>query len=166
MRPVLWLAYQVLRVWWYVARPHHDGAVIAIWFEGRVIMVWHSYRDALSVPGGGLHGGESALDAAIRETREEIGISLDPRAVSLAMETTERWEFRYDHVRIFETTLDAAPMLKPDGREVVAARLMDPRSALSQKLPPFLRRYLEQKAPNFAPLRLDDGARAGAAGKD
>jgi len=155
LRRALWLAYRVLRLWWYLARPHHHGAVIAIWFEGRILMVWHSYRDALSVPGGGIRSGEAAIDAVIRETREEVGISLDPQAVSLAAEVTERWEYRRDHVRIFETSLRAAPVVRPDGREVIAARFMDPPAALSHKLPPFLRDYLEQK--------LSERRRAGAA---
>ena len=42
------LAYRVgfraARLWWRVRRPAHDGAVVAVWVDGRVLAVQQSYR--------------------------------------------------------------------------------------------------------------------------
>ena len=53
------------------------------------------------------------------------------------------WDFRHDHVRIFALHLREPPALRIDGREIVAARFVDPASLLArQDLPPFIRIYL------------------------
>ena len=74
IRAALWTAYRLLRVWWFIRRPQHDGAVIAIWLDGRILMVRHSYRSRLGWPGGGIKAGEQQLDAACRELHEELGL--------------------------------------------------------------------------------------------
>ncbi|MGH7224061.1 MAG: NUDIX domain-containing protein, partial [Gemmataceae bacterium] len=73
MRIALWIAYRLLRVWWLIRRPRHDGSVIAVWFDDRVLMVRHSYRHRLGWPGGGIKAGERAVEAAARELNEELG---------------------------------------------------------------------------------------------
>jgi 8-oxo-dGTP pyrophosphatase MutT (NUDIX family) len=142
MRVALWIAYRLLRLWWFVRRPHHDGAVIAIWFDGRVLMVRHSYRNRLSWPGGGIKTGEQAVDAAIRELDEELGFRVPRESLIFCGDVMERWEKRYDHARIFELRLAAEPILRPDGREVVAAAFMTPADALRCPLIPFVASYL------------------------
>jgi len=56
-----------------VARPHSHGALVAIWWEERLLLVQSSYRDTLSLPGGGLEAEETALQAAVRELAEGTG---------------------------------------------------------------------------------------------
>lgn len=142
MRTALWLAYRLLRVWWFVRRPHHDGAVIAVWLGGRVLMLRHSYRRRLGWPGGGIEAGERAVDAAVRELDEELGLCVPGESLMFRGEVMERWERRYDHARIFELRLTAAPALHLDGREVVAAEFMTPADALHHPLIPFIATYL------------------------
>jgi hypothetical protein len=56
------------------------------------------------------------------------------------------WDFRRDHVRIFELHLTADPRLRIDGREIVAARFVEPESLLAVKgIPPFIRDYLASR---------------------
>ena len=76
-RDRLWrIAYQVgfraARLWWRLRRPGHDGAVVAIWQGGRVLVVQQSYRRNLSWPGGGIRRGEEPREATRRELREEL----------------------------------------------------------------------------------------------
>ena len=52
------------------------------------------------------------------------------------------WNYRRDHVRIFELVLPAAPVLRPDRREVSAALFLSPDELLAVPLPPFVRDYL------------------------
>lgn len=144
VRFVLWTAYRLLRVWWFIRRPRHDGAVIAIWLGGRILMVRHSYRNRLSWPGGGIKSAEQPVDAARRELGEELGLLVSRESLAFHSDAMERWEKRYDHVRIFELHLMVEPALHPDGREVVAARFMTPADALRQPLTPFVAGYLRK----------------------
>jgi len=142
VRIALWTAYRILRVWWFIRRSRHDGAVVAVWLDSRILMVRHSYRDRLSWPGGGVKSGEQPVDAAIRELDEELGLRVRREALVFHGSVMERWEKRYDHARIFELPLAAEPALRPDGREVIAAQFMTPADALRQKLIPFVAGYL------------------------
>jgi 8-oxo-dGTP pyrophosphatase MutT (NUDIX family) len=144
-RAALWCAYRVFRAWWFIARPQHHGAVIAVWLDGRILMIRHSYRGRLSWPGGGVKQGEDPAEAAIRELREEMGFETSREDLVFAARILERWEYRYDHVSIFELKLTAPPALALDGREVIGAAFMNPEDALAEPLVPFVESYLRQK---------------------
>jgi 8-oxo-dGTP diphosphatase len=144
MRRLMWLGYKVVRLWWFVRRPHHDGAVVAVWHDGRILLLRHSYRRLFGWPGGGVRRGEAPKAAALRELREELGWSVDPESLSLAVDYVLFWEYRRDHVWIFETVVEQLPMLTLDNREVVDAVFMAPDAALLQPIPPFIRMYLER----------------------
>lgn len=136
------LGFRALRLWWFVRRPEHRGTMVAVWHEGRVLMLRQSYRRMLVFPGGGLGRGESPRAGASRELAEEVGIVVAPEALSLAREMTALWDWRRDHVAIFELHLAARPALRIDRREIVAADFMTPATALAAELPPFERAYL------------------------
>lgn len=57
--------------------------------EDKVLMVCqhHEDKDIWMVPGGGIEAGESSIDAAIRETKEETG--LDVEVVGMAWHVEE-----------------------------------------------------------------------------
>ena len=141
------LAYRVgfraARLWWRLRRPDHDGAVVAIWLGGRILAVQQSYRANPSWPGGGIRRGEEPREAARRELREELGLEVAPDDLVLAREMVVEWDFRREHVRVFELRLHEEPSLRIDNREVVAARFVEPRALLAEAvLPPFIRAYL------------------------
>lgn len=145
------VAYQGARIYWRIARPSNRGALVTIWHQGRVLLVQNSYVSYRSLPGGYVRSGESPLDAAVRELKEEI--SLDVRADELkpALDHTHVWEGRNDHVVIFRLDVDVAPMVQVDNREVVSAKWFSPEEALAENLFPPLRRLVEaeaQKGPN------------------
>lgn len=56
----------------------HDDALLLI--EGSESKDWAGRLDA---PGGGIEPGETILDAAVRELREETGLQLPPSALQL-----------------------------------------------------------------------------------
>jgi 8-oxo-dGTP pyrophosphatase MutT (NUDIX family) len=141
------LGFPVMRLWWRLRRPAHDGAVVAVWHAGRVLAVRQSYRRNPSFPGGGLRRGEDPREAARRELAEELGLAVAAEDLVPAREIVVEWDFRRDHVRVFELRLDAAPAIRLDNREIVAARFVAPEALLRREdLPPFVRAYLEDLA--------------------
>jgi 8-oxo-dGTP diphosphatase len=137
------LAHRLMRLWWFLRRPPYDGALVAVWHQGRILLIRHSYRDLLGLPGGGMGRGEAPEAAARRELLEEVGLRPGDGRLVLAAEMTLYWEWRYDHVRVFATELDAVPALALDNREIVAAGFVAPADALRLPLSPPTRAYLE-----------------------
>jgi 8-oxo-dGTP diphosphatase len=143
------LGFRAARLWWRVRRPDHDGAVVAIWLDdGRILAVQQSYRSNPSWPGGGIRRGEAPREAARRELREELGLDVRPDDLVLAREMVVEWDYRREHVRVFELRLHGEPVLRIDNREIVAARFVEPRALLAEAvLPPFIRAYLGGARP-------------------
>jgi 8-oxo-dGTP pyrophosphatase MutT (NUDIX family) len=140
------VGFRLARVWWRLRRPDHDGAMVAVWVDGRVLAVQQSYRTNPSWPGGGIRRGEEPREAARRELREELGLEVAPDDLVLAREMVVDWDYRREHVRIFELRLDAEPVLRIDNREIVAARFVDPQALLAERdLPPFIRAHLAER---------------------
>jgi 8-oxo-dGTP pyrophosphatase MutT (NUDIX family) len=71
------LAHRVLRVYWLIARPEHDGVKCVITDGDRVLLVQHTYGPReWDLPGGGMKRGEPAQIAAAREMHEELGLEV------------------------------------------------------------------------------------------
>jgi 8-oxo-dGTP pyrophosphatase MutT (NUDIX family) len=140
------LGYLLLWLWWGLRRPDHQGAVVAVWLDGHVLMLRPSYRRSFDFPGGSIDRGETPLAAACRELREEVGIAAPAEALTFARQVVVWRDNRRDHVSIFELRLAAAPVLRLDGREIVDAAFMRPEAALALPVSPFVRAYLERPA--------------------
>jgi 8-oxo-dGTP pyrophosphatase MutT (NUDIX family) len=90
------IGFRAMRLWWFIRRPHHEGALVAVWHEGRVLMVRQSYRPTWTFPGGRVEAGENARAAACRELAEELGLrsnrtgsaSRTPRGTTGSIATT------------------------------------------------------------------------------
>lgn len=66
---------------YYARLPHHlvGAGVVLRDGDGRVLLVQPTYRsDTWEIPGGALEHGEYPWEAAVREVREEIGLTLHP----------------------------------------------------------------------------------------
>ena len=104
-RAAYWLGFRILRGWWYLRRPDHRGALVAIWVRNRILMLRLSYRHDLNLPGGGIMRGETPEQTALRELKEEVGLTLDPSLLRIAWRQQSFWDYRQDHVTIFEVEL-------------------------------------------------------------
>jgi 8-oxo-dGTP pyrophosphatase MutT (NUDIX family) len=138
------LAYRLMRTYWRVKHPVTHGALVAIWNQGEVLLVRNSYVPYYSAPGGYVRRHEEARTAAVRELREEVGIQVAPEQLTLALEVTHAWEYKQDHVQIFELSIGERPRVRVDHREVVEAAWFSRERALSLNVFPPLKSVIER----------------------
>ena len=71
------LLYPLLWLYWRVFRPEVLGVRCLVECEGRVLLIRNPYGPMKwELPGGGVKRGERPEEAASREVREEVGVSL------------------------------------------------------------------------------------------
>ncbi|WP_302182636.1 NUDIX hydrolase [Paraconexibacter antarcticus] len=102
-------AFQVMRVWWFVVRPHTHGVKLVVWAGDEVLFVRHTYgnRRTWELPGGGRHRGESPEAAATREAREELGLVLERWA---GIGVIEDRQHATAHLTCLATRYDGTPL--------------------------------------------------------
>lgn len=145
-RLALICAYHLVCITWFFRRPTLHGVYVALWHRGRILLIWNSYKSQASLPGGGIGRSESALDAALRELREEAGVALPAAALREVAEYTHFTAYHWEHARFFEAELESEPTVEIDRREVVAARFATPEEALTLPLGLLVKRYLVERS--------------------
>jgi 8-oxo-dGTP pyrophosphatase MutT (NUDIX family) len=89
-------AHKALALNWFFRRPKTFGAhAVALTPEGRLVLVKLRYAPGWRLPGGGRKKSEPPCDAALRELREEIGMTFHGPA-TLAGELQESVDFKRD----------------------------------------------------------------------
>lgn len=149
------IGFPLARIWWFVSRPEHSGALVAIWVGDRILAVRQSYRPTLCLPGGGIHKGERPTEAATREIREELGLEINSNDLKLSVEYKGWSDFRRSHLSVFEIFLLREPILKLDNREILEAKFWDVNSLLAMKLDPLISTYIWARSRcGSAPLQV------------
>ncbi len=121
--PFLWLAYRLYVGWLKLKGQPLRSAAVAVWHDGKILKVRHSYRRGWSLPGGAVRRGEDPRLAACREVREEVGLNIQPD--DLIPITDERLGSRRYH--LYECRLAERPQIKANSWEIVEARFLNPR---------------------------------------
>ncbi len=149
-KPVDWayqmvyrVAYPIAGFWWRLHR-RHNGVAVAVWLGETVLGVRHSYKPGLRLPGGGVGPREAHHQAAVRELREEVGLSLDAAKLRLIASTRTQC----GPVYLYETQIEAMPELTIDRREIIEARFVPPLSLYQLQ---HRTRVLGYGAPGFFP---------------
>jgi 8-oxo-dGTP pyrophosphatase MutT (NUDIX family) len=102
--------------------------------EGRFAVVHSPRRDAWGSPGGWCEPGESAVQAAVREVREETGLLLRPGDLEVCAyerfevdgEVHGRWPSGRSYLQVFRTRLaDAGPALTAGEDDVDGLQWVD-----------------------------------------
>lgn len=89
-----------------------------------VVRPWMS-NGKWSLPGGGVHGGEDPLLAAVRETKEETGLALAKSKLQHIRTYTPSESPLTCGYHLFTTSLPSKVTLRP-GREIIEARWVSP----------------------------------------
>ena len=110
-------------------------------------MIRNSYRSSYALPAGGVRRGEEPAHAALRELKEEVGITATPEVLRFVGDIFTTFEFKRDRCSFFEIELDVRPKVTVDGREVVWAGFLTPAEALERGLVPPAREYLQRRRP-------------------
>jgi len=113
------VAYQVLRVYWYLVRPDTYSVKCLLLAEDEVLLVRHTYGDRSRwwLPGGRIKRGEAPSAAARRELCEELGIGPPLRAIATWFERKRATTTYY----CFEAEV-AAANLRVNAGEIAEAR--------------------------------------------
>jgi len=137
------LAHAARCSWWAVRRPSARGAAVAVWSEGRLLVVETSYRPGLiDLPGGAVARGERPIAAALRELAEETGIEAPETALEPPVALAFTFERRRIESEVFAWRPSRRPAVRVDGREVIRAAWLAPEEALRRPSVPGLAHYL------------------------
>lgn len=96
LRVALTAIQKLRKGWWFVRRPRTFGAhAVALTAAGNVVLVKLRYASGWRVPGGGRPADEPPVEAALRELREEIGMTAHGEA-RLARDFAEATDCKRD----------------------------------------------------------------------
>ncbi len=144
LRLLLTAVHSLLKAGWFVRRPATQGAhAIALTPDNRIVLVKLRYAPGWRLPGGGRSENESAAQAALRELREEIGLTShgDARPVADIDETVD---FKRDsNSLILVRDVQYVPRWSWEVEQVCEARL----DALPPDLAPSSARWIESARP-------------------
>lgn len=121
-----------MRIWWWLRRSSHEGALVATYVGDKVLLLRASYRRSWNFPGGGIQRAEAPEQAARREFQEETGLLVPTLKPDGMIEGF--WDSRRDKVYFFELRLERLPALRIDHREIVEARLVSLAELNAMKL--------------------------------
>jgi 8-oxo-dGTP pyrophosphatase MutT (NUDIX family) len=122
---IKWIFYQVARKlihepWVRITRGKTLGARVAVFDDqNQIFLVRHTYSKGWILPGGGVDAGETLVQAALREMREEGGL-IGEAPVLHGIFSNEPI-FRGDHVACFVVRKFSRVDWKPN-REIAEAR--------------------------------------------
>ena len=106
--------------YWRIAKPIRYGAKAFLQDEaGRLLLVRHTYGDdRWNLPGGGYSSRrESAITAARREVKEELGVLLDKSSIKVLGKYVSGLEYKRDTITIVGATLPDKTTVK-SSREI------------------------------------------------
>jgi ADP-ribose pyrophosphatase YjhB (NUDIX family) len=148
-----WVSNAVVRrglhLYWRVARGMTLGVRAVILDGSRVFLIRHTYMPGWHLPGGGVEVGETALDALMREVREEGSIALHGTPILHGIFFNRKIS-RRDHVVVYVARDFEVLGVKHPDREIAEAAFF-PLDSLPEDTTPATRRRIEEVMSGSAP---------------
>lgn len=144
-RIALRFAYRAALCYWFVVRPRTRGAHVAVWWQGQLLLVAHSYKHQQGFPAGGSRKGETSRETAVREAREEVGLALLVDDLHYAGRFKIYDEYKVDYAVVYEIDLSAKPTIAIDNREIVRADFVTLAELQSRPVTPVVQQYLKRR---------------------
>ena len=111
--------YKLHLVYCFFFRPNVQGSYCLIYVGDQVLIIKNSYKSDWTIPCGRIDRGESPLEAAIREVKEEVGLILQKEKVKFLKVILNTTEYKKDHIHLYEYRMEVIPEVIIDDREVV-----------------------------------------------
>ncbi len=144
LRAVLTSLHYILRATWFVRRPSTFGAhALALTPQGKIILVKLRYAPGWRLPGGGRAADEPPVDAALRELREEIGMTAHGQTRSAGEFDISVYYKRDIASLIIVRDVLYRPRWNLEVEKVREADL----AALPEDMPPKVRSWIEELRP-------------------
>jgi 8-oxo-dGTP diphosphatase len=103
---------------------------------GRALIVKANYKRYWTFPGGMIDAGETPKQAAIREVREEVGLTIDSDSITFAWVASRTSKMAQTLQFVFKAVLpaDMLDQIKLQASEIDEWRLVSKADALSQNI--------------------------------
>ncbi len=105
-------AYAVMKVFWFLRGHKPEGAFVAMWCHGRILLVKTSYQRFHTFPGGGKKRNEPPLETALREAREEVGLSISKQMLTRIDNDVDPDYFARERIALYEAHFDQTPDIR------------------------------------------------------
>lgn len=145
----LMLLFQCARIVCTLLKLQVRGALLAVWCEGRILLIQKSYRRGWSIPGGLCKKRETWEQAAVRETFEEVGLRVNTEHLKFIAEFPGDLGPQ-DRVHLFDVEVSSPVQVVIDQREIIEAEFVVPQEALNRDIHQHIVTYLQaQEAPDL-----------------
>ena len=134
--------YAMCLVFGFVFRPRSRAACVAVWQDGKLLLIRQSYTRKLTLPGGLVRRGEAPRAAALRELGEEVGLHPPAQRLAAVFSLATDHNFKRETVHYFDIHYRRRPHVQIDRREVVSALFRTVPGLSPSSCAPQLRAYL------------------------
>jgi len=113
-----------------------NGAYIICQYGEKVLMIKNSYKSYFTIPCGKIDRGESSLEAAQRELKEEVNLDFPLDRFTYIKQVINRTEYKEDHQFYYHVNIDSnsVEQIVPDGLEVTEANLMSKEEIINENI--------------------------------
>jgi 8-oxo-dGTP pyrophosphatase MutT (NUDIX family) len=139
------LAYKAILSVWFFTRPTVYGVYVAVWHQEKLLIIKNSYKKRFTIPCGRIKRGEDIAEAAVRELREEVGITLVKNQIKFVGEHSAKHDYATDVGSFFEFETAELPKVQVDNREVTWAEFLSLDQISGLNLSPTVKTWLENR---------------------